>query len=642
MKFLSLFSGIEAASVAWHSLGWKCVGVAEVEPFPMAVLRHHYPEVPNLGDVTADDFLHRASALLPDIIVGGSPCQSFSVAGLRKSLNDDRGNLALRYIQIVKAVDDARTRAGLRPPIVVYENVGGLLSTPDNAFGCFLAGLCGASDPLVPPGKSGKPGKWPDAGVVAGPERWAAWRIIDAQGFDPQRRRRVFVVSTRAADRLGPGRVLFEAEADLERYLGDRASTGPLFPVRESLRGDLASGRETGKSVAGSLAARTRGGGGLGTDFDLDGGLLVDHGRNAGGVLDSGRAPVLGGLQETVAFQGGNVSRGAGAVPNNDVFPTLNANHGRGVSDQHPCVAVITSKAFGGATKGGINVPTTLTAHPSRIDFETETFVIANVYGRYDAANTGPSLRAKGGGDAAPDVAPTMRAMGRSGSRANASGHPAVCITGDVTHALKAEGFDASEDGTGIGGEDDPMFTLQAGKQRGVCIAGAPVVALRGHEDGAPNADAPGAANANGAGIGRDGDPCLTLDCDGSAAVAFQASQSGMRLGDGTHPTLDSNNGSRRHHGALIGSAVRRLTPGECESLQNFPRGYTAIPWKKHGPEDCPDGPRYKALGNSMNCAVMNWIGRRIAMVEAEHNTAQDLFGNLPTQANDAISLFDI
>lgn len=99
-------------------------------------------------------------------------------------------------------------------------------------------------------------------------------------------------------------------------------------------------------------------------------------------------------------------------------------------------------------------------------------------------------------------------------------------------------------------------------------------------------------------------------------AVAFQSSQSGVRLAN-THATLDANNGPRRHNGALVGSAVRRLTPVECERLQGFPDDYTAIPWRGKTADQCPDGPRYKALGNSMAVPVMRWIGERIALVDA-------------------------
>jgi DNA (cytosine-5)-methyltransferase 1 len=117
-----------------------------------------------------------------------------------------------------------------------------------------------------------------------------------------------------------------------------------------------------------------------------------------------------------------------------------------------------------------------------------------------------------------------------------------------------------------------------------------------------------------GIGVGDDGDPAFTLQAAHSHAVAFEANMSFATPDtSGVNPTL-----TRRHHASVaIASAVRRLTPRECERLQGFPDDYTAIPWRKKGSEDCPDGPRYKALGNSMAVPVMRWIGERIAAVEA-------------------------
>ena len=106
-----------------------------------------------------------------------------------------------------------------------------------------------------------------------------------------------------------------------------------------------------------------------------------------------------------------------------------------------------------------------------------------------------------------------------------------------------------------------------------------------------------------------------TLDKSKTPAVAFQSSQSGVRLSD-AHATLDANNGPRRHNGVMQASAVRRLTPVECERLQGFPDNYTQIPWRNKPAENCPDGPRYKAMGNSMAVPVMRWIGERISMVD--------------------------
>ena len=238
ITFGSVCSGIEAASVAWHPLGWRAAWLAEIEPFPSSVLRHHYPEVPNLGDMTTLPARIRSGEVeAPDLFCGGTPCQAFSVAGLRRSLEDARGNLSLTFCEIANAIDDVRSAGGKPTSIIFWENVPGVLSTADNAFGCFLAGLAGEDDPLVPPG-----GKWTDAGVVYGPQRTVAWRILDAQYFGlAQRRRRVFVVAS-ARDGFDPSKVLFEYEG---------------------VRRDSAPSREAGEGPARGASA----GAGVGIDF---------------------------------------------------------------------------------------------------------------------------------------------------------------------------------------------------------------------------------------------------------------------------------------------------------------------------------------------------------------------------------------
>lgn len=231
MRFLSLFSGIEAASVAWEPLGWQAVAFSEVEPFCCELLRQRFPTVPNLGDVTADDFIERAKALGPiDLVVGGSPCQSFSVAGLRGGMNDARGNLALRFVEVVD---------GLDPTWTLWENVPGVLSDKTNGFGCLLGALAGSGAALVPPLECG----WTDAGVVAGPRRSVAWRCLDAQWFGlAQRRKRVFALAGRG---VGAERV---AEILLERQ-GVRRDP----PTRR------AQGEGVAADVAPSLGASGRG-----------------------------------------------------------------------------------------------------------------------------------------------------------------------------------------------------------------------------------------------------------------------------------------------------------------------------------------------------------------------------------------------
>jgi DNA (cytosine-5)-methyltransferase 1 len=204
VNYLSLFSGIEAATVAWHPLGWRPVGFSEIDKFPCAVLEHHYPDVRNYGDVTK----HKEWAIekgTVGLIVGGSPCQSFSVAGLRKGLDDPRGNLTLVFLAVV---------ARFTPRWVVWENVPGVLSDKDNAFGQFLSGLS-------------------ELGYSC------AYRILDSEYFGvPQRRRRVFVVG----------------------YLGNwRPLVAVLFEP-ESLQGDITPSREQGQSVAGGFEIGPSGG----------------------------------------------------------------------------------------------------------------------------------------------------------------------------------------------------------------------------------------------------------------------------------------------------------------------------------------------------------------------------------------------
>ena len=241
MRFGSVCSGIEAASVAWHPLGWEAAWLSEIEPFPCAVLAHHYPDVPNLGDMTTlPRRILSGEVEAPDLFCGGTPCQAFSVAGLRNSLDDARGNLSLTFVGIANAIDHVRSVRSDAPGIIFWENVPGVLSTKDNAFGCFLGALAGEDDPIIPSGE-----KWTNAGCVHGPQRTVAWRVLDAQYFGvAQRRRRVFVVAS-ARDDFDPAQVLFEFDG---------------------VRRDSAPSRETGKDTAKCLTSRAGSGGG----FDLE------------------------------------------------------------------------------------------------------------------------------------------------------------------------------------------------------------------------------------------------------------------------------------------------------------------------------------------------------------------------------------
>ena len=211
MIYGSVCSGIEAASVAWHPLGWKASFVSEIDKFPRAVLAHHYPEVPLHGDFTT---IQDGQYEPIDLLVGGTPCQSFSVAGLRGGLDDDRGNLALEFLKLAQR---------LRPRWVVWENVPGVLSSNGGRdFGSILAGL----------GEVGY---------------GFAYRVLDAQYFGlAQRRKRVFVVG----------------------HLGDWRRAAAVLFEREGLRGDTAPSRKKGEANTASLRTRAPGFGGQGTDWE--------------------------------------------------------------------------------------------------------------------------------------------------------------------------------------------------------------------------------------------------------------------------------------------------------------------------------------------------------------------------------------
>lgn len=477
MKYGSVCSGIEAASKAWEPLGWKPAWFSEIEPFPSAVLAHHWPEITNLGDMTQiADAVRTGNVEAPDVLVGGTPCQAFSIAGLREGLSDYRGQLTLSYVELANAIDAKRRERGEPESIIVWENVPGVLSSKDNAFGCFLAGLVGESSELQPAG-----GKWTHAGCVSGPERVIAWRVLDAQFFGvAQRRRRVFVVAS-ARKGFDPAEVLFEFD---------------------SVRRDSAPRRETQKAVA-ALTAR-----GVGTcgadDNQAQAGHLIAQCAN-------------GDVSHTLKGEG---------------FDGSEDGTGRGV----PVVAF-----GGGNTAGHIDVATACTAHEIRLDFDTETFA---VHGTQDP-------------DTNRELAHTL---GRNNGQENA------CIA----FSYKDNGADATS---------DLSPTIRAGNQ---------------DKSHANSGQPPAIAYAFKAGQG--------------------AKAGGIGYAEEQSPTLTSaSSGTNLAPAVMHGIAVRRLTPIECERLQGFPDNHTLIGWRGKDATECPDGPRYKAIGNSMAVPVMRWIGERIA-----------------------------
>lgn len=456
MKYGSVCSGIEAASVAWESLGWKPAWFAEIEKFPSAVLSVHWPDVANLGDMTKIAAAVRAGEVeAPDVLVGGTPCQAFSIAGLRNGLADSRGQLTLSYVELANAIDDKRLERGENEIIIVWENVPGVLSSKDNAFGCFIGALAGEDCELHPAG-----GKWSNAGCVYGPSRIVAWRVLDAQFFGvAQRRRRVFVVASARTD-IDPTKILFESD-------GVRRDIAPSRSAGQTTAGTTGNGVKVGShwddpANPHPTLNQSHNIGGIGQSnqelFSQRGSGIISmaHGQGGAEIKTDDSAPTLTCNHEApivikpaLAFQPGNCTRAAGAAPSEEVFPTLKSDHGRGMSDQFPHVAYSLQHAQ---------------------------------IGRKDTA--GPQ---------------------------------------------------------GKGYQEEVAFT----------------------QDSRTSAD----------------------------VVQF-------------------------------GMQVRRLTPIECERLQGFPDNHTLIAWRGKDAAECPDGPRYKAIGNSMAVPVMRWIGERIAAATPKEESA--------------------
>lgn len=295
MKYGSVCSGIEAATVAWHDLGLSASWFSEIEKFPSQVLQHHYPEILNLGDMTLiRDKVKSGEVEAPDVLVGGTPCQAFSIAGLKNSLNDDRGQLTLEFVRLADEIDSARTICGLEPAIIVWENVPGVLNTKDNAFGCFLGALSGSGCELQPAGK-----KWTNAGCVFGPSRQVAWRVLDAQYFGvAQRRKRVFVVAS--AREGSVAKVLFE----------QTGMSGNTTEIREAKKNNT-------EAVAKCLTRRGAGG----QNLDAETATFVIHGT---------QDPLVN--KETAHFMGRNRGQENAVLTVNKTAATLTRGFGdRGI-----------------------------------------------------------------------------------------------------------------------------------------------------------------------------------------------------------------------------------------------------------------------------------------------------------------------
>lgn len=508
---------MEAATVAWHPLGWTPLAFSEIEPFPKALLQYKYPNIPNYGDLTKFDEPGNEWPLPVgnvDLVVGGTPCQAWSVAGKRLGLDDPRGRVALAYARFIEKH---------RPRWLVWENVPGVYS-------------------------AGKPGGADFAAFVGALAKLGyhiAYRTLNAEFFGvPQRRRRCILVG----------------------YLGDWRPAAAVLFEPESLCRDIEKGRKARKGIASGPQGGAGPGNGRGCNWDggqvtqaLDSSSLTQYQT----MPEKNRFPAV--LQPCIVQT--SELRRTGNISEKDICPTLTAGAKQG--DTEPLAVHAVGVPFCADVAPTITSSGPPFSRTGNERTEAEALVVQpRIYENHptDARVTGPH-----------DTAPTVRARyGTGGGNVPLVNNEEVPqpIAFQPGNLMRRAGSDPST-------EVFPTVKCDTGDQSP--HVAMPVVPLDGMnllsrlgecgEDHSTQNFIPG-------------DPSFTLR------------QGGVQ------------------HGVLTPMAVRRLTPEECEALQGFPKGYSKIPWKGKPADQCPDGPRYKACGNSMAVPVMRWVGERIALVD--------------------------
>jgi DNA (cytosine-5)-methyltransferase 1 len=558
VRYASVCDGIGAVHVAWQPLGWECAWTSEIEPFPAEVVDHHW-KLKNLGDMTAltEEMLNDCGPI--SLLCGGTPCQSFSVAGLRKGLADPRGNLALRFVQLVGV---------LRPEWVVWENVPGVLSSEGGRdFGTFL-------------------------GALAELGYGFAYRVLDAQWFGvAQRRRRVFVVAN-ARDWRRAAAVLFERES--------------LFgnpPTRDK--------KGQGTSTAASLSTK---GGRKDRGEASDGLVPVGFKKNMSKPdATVGLCPTLQAANyHAVAFKPSHYTRGKDGSPS-DVAAPLSADADKG--DQDTVIAFAQNQL--GELRVSADVMGTLNQNQNASGRNTP--MVATPYTKAKRAQSDQDDQSWQPGD----VAPTQSCFDQGDVRATTvvayDVHGTLATKGasetDIHSALRGRTPGQSEASTTtVVAFRDPSPTLTAKMQGSSGWAPANEDA---HLVGVPQGFTHSGYSNQPAWMTGDRTDCLPASGHGDKSNQGIGVVVGLEDTAGTIRSNTRNNSHPQTECAMHvmhGMAVRRLTPVECERLQGFPDGYTDVTYRK---KPAADGPRYKALGNSMAVPVMRWIGERIAQVEA-------------------------
>jgi DNA (cytosine-5)-methyltransferase 1 len=607
-RYISCFSGIEAASVAWDPLGWEPAAFCEIEPFPSAVLAQRYPHVPNLGDITKVNWDEWKDKEI-DLIIGGSPCQSFSVAGKRLGLDDPRGNLAIEFIRIIDTV---------RPTWFILENVAGLLSSDGGRdFGALLAlmGECGYG---------------------------VAYRVLDSQHFGvPQRRRRVFVVGHLGADWRHSAAVLFESNSlsrDSPKALRikseeDASRSGKSLEAWgegiESPTDSIGGGERRGIIGIESGQARSTFG------DDVQPTLNCQDDKAMVGIPIEEQAWGIGGGQ---ADQWGS--------PAHDLCPTLHAQSDCSLTvhtvDTHePLIEDIPidgwdkeALSFAANSRDEIRIfggdgdrTGTLTASDGSrgtpMIAQDEKVVYENQFQRMDEVHVAPTLNAH---------------AGTGGTNVPIVSHDVIEVDTDEQEGTEIWNFDSKNSNSMKSSNPDsgvqkvdiapPLTTFApnpALNNGGLAILNPDVPQGDkpiGIEGNMPCQLANTHSNEDIAATVMAGNekPLVGVPIEGDDVKAFTSKGDGAVFEADVHPTLSSSGGGQAGQGYPVvrrEMIVRRLTPLECERLQGFPDNWTRISWNGKPESECPDGHRYKACGNSMAVPVIRWLGERIEAVDA-------------------------
>jgi DNA (cytosine-5)-methyltransferase 1 len=582
-RYGSVCSGIEAATQGWHRLGWKPSFFSEIDPFPRAVLKHHYPDVPLHGDFTT---IQENDYDPINLLVGGTPCQSFSVAGLRGGMDDDRGNLALEFLRLAKR---------LNPTWICWENVPGVLSANGGRdFGSFLGGLVELRYGFC-------------------------WRVLDAQycrtqqfpSATPQRRKRLFLVG----------------------YLGDwRPAAASLFE-QESMLGHPPPCRKKGTGLAPYSPGR------------------IGESRSGPATLTIDRA----------AFNQGENAHFKPVIDDSETMATLVAKGPHAVGQPFSIMPMNGGKDYKGRET---DVAQPVLTQPSQGDQGGDFIVEPMCFDETQITHPENRSNPKPG-----DPCGTLAADARPPTIAYPIHDQATRHAGK-----RGDKQDGKGNGLGIGGDEDPSFTLTVGDQHAVAFqsnGNADDILAAGDEVcptirvGSGNTASPPAVafkpgqSAESRSIGAQEEVACTLEANGGgnnqqAVMTASAPAIGMLKVDDCAGAMTANHGrghcetqvsafvfkeshyTRGKDGApsdvvppltaeadkgdqdnLVNTemTVRRLSVEECEKLQCFPPGFTKVPYRGKPASECKDSPRYKAIGNSMACNVMELIGSRIEIV---------------------------